>query len=49
MSLSKGKIELKKYSREEHDSMSTTKHQQLYELQKKAGLTKGKKIPERSF
>ena len=36
-----GKIELKKYSREEYDSMSTTEFQQLYELQKKARFIKG--------
>ena len=34
----KGKIELKKYSREEYDLMSMAQHQQLFELQKKAGL-----------
>ena len=39
---------MKKYSREEYDSMSTTQHQQLYELQKEAGLMKGKKTPESS-
>ena len=44
----KGKIELKKYSREEYDSMSMAQHQQLYELQKKARLIKGKKAPESS-
>ena len=42
----KGKIALKKYSMEEYDSMSTAQHQQLYELQKKARLIKGKKTPE---
>ena len=39
-------IELKKYSREEYDSMLMAQHQLLYKLQKKAGLMKGKKIPE---
>ena len=38
----KRKIELKKYSREEYDSMLIAHYQQLYELQKKAGLIKGK-------
>ena len=33
----KGKIELKKYSREEHESMLVAHCQQLYELQKKPG------------
>ena len=42
----KRKIELKKYSREEYDSMSMTQHHQLYELQKKVRLIKGKKTPE---
>ena len=42
----KGKVELKKYSREEYDSMSKAQCQQLYELQKKARLIKGKKTPE---
>ena len=41
-------IELKKYSREEYDSMSTVQCQQLYELWKKAGLIKGKKAQESS-
>ena len=36
----KGKIKLKKYSREEYNSMSTAQRQQLYELKKKAGLIK---------
>ena len=31
----KGKIQLKKYSREEYDSMLMTQHQQEYELKKK--------------
>ena len=44
----KGKIELKKYSREEYDSKSMVQHQQLYKLQKKARLIKGKKTPESS-
>ena len=44
----KGKIELKKYSKEEYESMSMVQHQQLYELQKKARLIKGKKTPESS-
>ena len=39
---------MKKYSRKEYDSMSTAQHQQMYELQKKARLTKGKKTPESS-
>ena len=44
----KGKIESKKYSREEFDSMLMAQHQQLYELQKKARLIKGKKPPTSS-
>ena len=40
------KIELKKYSREEYDSMSMAQHQQLCKLQKKAVLIKGKKTSE---
>ena len=40
----KGKIELKNYSNEEYDSMSTVQWEQLYEFQKKAGHIKGKKI-----
>ena len=44
----KKKIELKKYSREEYDSMSKMQCQQLYELQKKAGLINSKKILESS-
>ena len=43
----KGKIELKKYSREEYTSMSMAQHQQLYELQKNARLIKGKKAPRK--
>ena len=39
---------MKKYSREEYDSMSMVQHQQLYELQKKARLVKGKKTSESS-
>ena len=41
----KQKVELKKYSREEHESMLTTQHQQLYELWR---LIKCKKTPESS-
>ena len=44
----KGKIELKKYSREECGSMSTAQHQQLCELPKKSGLVNGKQTPESS-
>ena len=44
----KGKIEFEKYSREEYKSMLIAQCQQLYELQKKAGLIKGKKTPETS-
>ena len=44
----KEKIELKKYSREEHDSMSMAQCQKLYELQKRARLIKGEKTPESS-
>ena len=44
----KGKTGLKKYSREEYDSMSMAQHQQLYELWKKAGLMKVKKTLESS-
>ena len=36
------------YSREEYDSKSMAQWLQLYELQKKAGLKKGKKAPERN-
>ena len=42
----KAKIDFKKYSHEEYDSMSTAQHQQLYGLWKKAGLIKGKKTQE---
>ena len=44
----KEKIELKKYSTEEYGSMLMAQHQQLYELQKKVRLIKGKKTPESS-
>ena len=44
----KGNIELKKYSTEEYYSMLAAQHQQLNELQKKAGLIKNKKTPESS-
>ena len=44
----RGKIELKKYSREEYESMSAAQCQQLYKLQKRAGLIKGKKTPKSS-
>ena len=44
----KGKIELKKYSREEYDSKSMPQCQQLYKLQKKIRLIKSKKTPESS-
>ena len=43
-----GKIELKKYSREEYDSMSMAQHQQLHEIWKKAGLIKDKKTQKTS-
>ena len=33
----RGNIELKKYSREEYDSMSAAQHEQLYDLQKEPG------------
>ena len=36
----KEKIELKKYSKDEYDSMLMAQHQQLYELWKKARLIK---------
>ena len=39
---------MKKYSREEYDSMSIAQCQQLYELSTKAGLIKGKKTPDDS-
>ena len=42
----RGKIKLKKYSREEYDTMSLAQCQQLYELQKKIELINGKKNPE---
>ena len=44
----KVKIELKKHSREEYDLVLMSQQQQLYELQHKAGLVKGKKTPESS-
>ena len=42
----KEKIEMKKYSMEEYDLMLMTQCQQLYELQKKTRLIKGKKTPK---
>ena len=42
----KGKIELKKYSREKYDSMTTAQQQQLNDLQKKSELIRGKKTPK---
>ena len=48
MALSKEKIELKKYSREEYDSMSKAQCQQLHELWKNTKLIKSKKTPESS-
>ena len=44
----KGKIELRKYSQEEYDSMSAAQHQQLYELQTRTRLIKHKNTPEAS-
>ena len=44
----KGKVQLKKYSREEYDSTSMAQCQKLCELLKKTGLIKGKKRPESS-
>ena len=44
----KQKIKLEKYSREENNLMLTSQHQQLYQLQTKARLVKGKKTPESS-
>ena len=44
----KGKVKLKKISREEYYSMSMAQRQQLYELLHKAGLSKGEKIPDTS-
>ena len=44
----KGKIELKKYSREEYNSMLMAQHWQQFKLWKKAGLIKSKKTPESS-
>ena len=47
VALSKEILKIKNYySREEYDLISMTQHQQLYELQKKARLSKGKKTPE---
>ena len=43
-----GKIESKKFSREEYHSMLMAQHQQLHELWKKARLLNGKKTPESS-
>ena len=48
MALSREKIQLKKYSSVEYESMSTEQQQQLYELQKKARLIEGKKTLEGS-
>ena len=39
---------MKKYSRDEYDSMSIAQHQQLYELLKKARFINGKKTKESS-
>ena len=44
----KGKIELKKYSREKCDSMSMEQHLLLHDLLKEARLIKGNKTPESS-
>ena len=44
----KGMIELKKYSREEHDSMLMVQCQQMYELWNKTRLIKSEKTPESS-
>ena len=44
----KGKIELKKYSREEYNSMSMAQHQQLHKLRKRPNLIKDKKTAESS-
>ena len=44
----KEKVELKKYFKEENDSMSMAQHQNLYKLPKKARLIEGKKTPESS-
>ena len=44
----KGKIELKKYSRVEYESMLMAQCQKLYNLWKKARLIKVKKTPESS-
>ena len=42
----KQKSNLKKYSREENDSITMTQCKQLYELQKKVVLIKGKKTQD---
>ena len=42
----RGKIELKRCSKEDYDYMSAVQRQQLYELWKTAMLIKGKKTPE---
>ena len=44
----KGKIELKKNSQEEYDSLIMAQHQQLHEFWKKDGFIKGKMTPESS-
>ena len=44
----RGKAELKKDSQDEYELMLAAQYQQLYELQKKAGLIKGEKTPESS-
>ena len=43
MALSEEILSLKKYFREEYDSMLAAQRQQLYELQKRARLIKGEK------
>ena len=43
----KGKIEFKKYSKEEYELMLMAEHQQLCQLQKKAGLIKDTKDPRK--
>ena len=43
-----GKIELKRYSKDEYDSMFMAQCQHLCELWKKARLIKGMKTPESS-
>ena len=42
----RGKIEFKKYFREEYDPILASQCQQLSELKKRAGLIKGKKTPK---